>query len=129
MQSEYLMNIASALYLVCYVPELYANYKNRNANIYNLPEKIVIFIGSSFAFSYSLINMNNSLLLNYGPILALDGIALIMRGYYVYKGRTQIYTLGLNDAASQTVTTSSSITEDADCEMGNLTTDASINSI
>lgn len=87
MESEhgYLMNIASILYIGCYVPELYANYKNKNSNIYNLPEKIIIFIGTSFAFSYSLINMDTALLINYGPILILDLIALLMRAYYAYK--------------------------------------------
>ena len=81
----YLMNIASILYIGCYVPELYANYKNKNSNIYNLPEKIIIFIGTSFAFSYSLINMDTALLINYGPILILDLIALLMRAHYAYK--------------------------------------------
>lgn len=87
MESEhgYLMNIASILYIGCYVPELYANYKNKNSNIYNLPEKIIIFIGTSFAFSYSLINMDTALLINYGPILILDLIALLMRAHYAYK--------------------------------------------
>ena len=79
------MNIASILYIGCYIPELYANYKNKNSNIYNLPEKIIIFIGTSFAFSYSLINMDTALLINYGPILILDLIALLMRAYYAYK--------------------------------------------
>lgn len=79
------MNIASILYIGCYVPELYANYKNKNSNIYNLPEKIIIFIGTSFAFSYSLINMDTALLINYGPILILDLIALLMRAHYAYK--------------------------------------------
>ena len=57
----------------------------KNSNIYNLPEKIIIFIGTSFAFSYSLINMDTALLINYGPILILDLIALLMRAYYAYK--------------------------------------------
>ena len=79
------MNIASVLYIGCYIPELYANYKNKNSNIYNIPEKIIVFIGTSFAFSYSLINMDTALLINYGPILFLDLIALLMRVHYAYK--------------------------------------------
>jgi len=79
------MNIASVLYIGCYIPELYANYKNKNSNIYNLPEKIIIFIGTSFAFSYSLITKDTALLINYGPILILDLIALLMRVHYAYK--------------------------------------------
>ena len=38
MSHDYLINTATAMYIICYVPELYANYKNKNANIYNLPE-------------------------------------------------------------------------------------------
>lgn len=79
------MNIASILYIGCYIPELYANYKNKNSNIYNVPEKVIIFIGTSFAFSYSLIKNDTTLLINYGPIFALDFLALLMRAYYTYK--------------------------------------------
>ena len=79
-----LMNAASALYLACYIPELYANYKNKNANIYNLPEKVVMLVASGLAFAYSLANDDETLLANYGPILALDTIAFLMRGYYAY---------------------------------------------
>jgi uncharacterized protein with PQ loop repeat len=84
MSYEYLMNTATVLYVVCYIPELYANYKNKNANIYNIPEKVVIFIGTSFAFAYALVLDDNALIINYGPILALDVTALLMRVYYAY---------------------------------------------
>ena len=79
------MNIAKILYIACYIPELYANYKNKNANIYNLPEKVVVFVGTAFAFAYSVVTENQSLVLNYGPILALDTSAMLMRAYYVYQ--------------------------------------------
>ena len=85
MEYEYLMNIATILYIACYIPELYANYKNKNANIYNLPEKVVVFVGTAFAFAYSVATENQSLVLNYGPILALDTSAMLMRAYYVYQ--------------------------------------------
>jgi uncharacterized protein with PQ loop repeat len=87
MDYGYLMNTASALYILCYIPELYANYRNKNANIYNLPEKVVIFVGTSFAFSYSVLNRDTSLIINYAPILVLDTIAMLMRIYYIYKNR------------------------------------------
>lgn len=79
------MNIASVLFIGCYVPELYANYKNKNANIWNVPEKVVIFVGSSFALSYAILNNDNALIINYAPILTLDTIALLMRAYYAYQ--------------------------------------------
>jgi uncharacterized protein with PQ loop repeat len=85
MAYDYLMNTASALFFICYIPELYANWKNKNANFYNMPEKFLILIGSGFAFSYSIVNNDISLISNYGPILALDIIAFVMRLYYVIK--------------------------------------------
>ena len=85
MSHDYLMNISSAIFFICYIPELYANYKNQNANIYNMPEKFLMLIGSGFAFSYAIMNDNVSLMSNYGPIVALDLVALLMRLYYVVR--------------------------------------------
>ena len=87
MAYDFLMNTASALFLICYFPELYANWKNKNANFYNMPEKVIMIIASGFAFSYAVANDDISLLTNYGPILALDIIAFLMRLYYVYKNK------------------------------------------
>jgi uncharacterized protein with PQ loop repeat len=82
MSSDYLMYVASFLYLSCYIPELYANYKNKNANIYNIPEKIIMLVACSCGLSYSLINNNVALMVNYGPMILLDIITLSMRLYY-----------------------------------------------
>ena len=81
------MNTASALFFICYIPELYANWKNKNANFYNIPEKVVLLVASGFAFSYSIVNNDLALISNYGPLLALDIIAFGMRLYYVYKNK------------------------------------------
>ena len=86
---EYLMNTASILYFLCYIPEFYANWKNKNANIYNILDKIVMLIATGFAFSYSLKINNKALLINYSPLLTLDMIALIMRSYYALKNRNR----------------------------------------
>ena len=80
------MNIASILYIVCYAPELYANYKNKNANAYNIPEKIVMLTATTFALSYSIVTQDQALMLNYGPIFALDIAAFLMRLYYMRQG-------------------------------------------
>lgn len=82
MPYDYVMNTASALFLICYIPELYANYKNKNANVWNLPEKVVMLGGSGLAFAYALLNEDSALIGNYGPILALDILAFAMRAYY-----------------------------------------------
>ena len=85
MAYDSLMNVASALFIICYIPELYANWKNKNANFYNMPEKLIMLLGSGFAFSYAILNSDISLMTNYGPILGLDIIAFLMRLYYVFK--------------------------------------------
>ena len=87
MAHDYLMNTASALFFICYIPELYANWKNKNANFYNMPEKAVLVVASVFAFAYSVVNNDVALMTNYGPLLGLDIIAFGMRLYYVYKNK------------------------------------------
>jgi len=87
MSDEYLMNIASVLFFTCYAPEFYANFVNKNANINNVIEKVVMLIATTFALSYSIKINNKSLIFNYGPLFALDTIALSIRSYYAYKNR------------------------------------------
>lgn len=89
MSYEYIMNTATILFFICYIPELYANYHNKNANIYNLPEKVLILCGTTLAFVYACINNDNSLMINYGPLVSLDAIALAMRIYYVYNNKKE----------------------------------------
>ena len=85
MEYDYLMNISSAIFFFCYIPELYANYKNKNANMYNMPEKVLMLIGSGFALSFAVMKQDIALISNYGPIVGLDCIALLMRLYYVLR--------------------------------------------
>ena len=87
MSDDYLMNIASFLFFICYIPEYYANYINKNANFYNVFEKIVMLSGTTFALSYSIKISNQSLVINYAPLFVLDIIALCMRCYYAHKNR------------------------------------------
>ena len=86
---DVLMNTASALFFICYIPELYANYKNKNANFYNMPEKGVLLLASGFALAYAVANNDEPLIVNYGPLLGLDIIAFLMRLYYVYKNKPE----------------------------------------
>jgi len=83
------MNISTVVFFICYIPELYANYKNKNANIYNIPEKVLMVMGSGFALSYAIVTSDMALITNYGPILTLDVVALLMRAYYVYINRNR----------------------------------------
>ena len=86
---DVLMNTASALFFICYIPELYANYKNKNANFYNMPEKAVLLLASGFALAYAVANNDEALIVNYGPLLGLDIIAFVMRLYYVCKNNPE----------------------------------------
>jgi uncharacterized protein with PQ loop repeat len=84
MAYDYLMYTATVLYMTCYIPELYANYINKNANGYNIPEKIIMLTACSFGLSYSIATENTALIVNYAPNLLLDVLALSMRMYYAY---------------------------------------------
>ena len=90
MAYDFLMNTASSIFFICYIPELYANWRNQNANFYNMPEKVLLLLASSFALAYAILNSDISLMSNYGPILALDIIAFLMRLYYVFKTKTTL---------------------------------------
>lgn len=81
------MNIASAGFFICYIPDFFADIINKNANIYNIFEKFIILIATCFALSYSIITNNNALIINYAPIFFLDFISLSMKSYYTYKNR------------------------------------------
>lgn len=83
------MNIASVLFFICYFPEYYANFINKNANYYNILEKVLILIGSCFALQYAIETNNQPLIINYAPIITLDSIALLMRFYYAYRNRNR----------------------------------------
>jgi uncharacterized protein with PQ loop repeat len=87
MSYDNLMYTASSIYFICYLPEFYANYINKNANLYNVFEKILMLIATTFALSYAILINNNALILNYTPIIILDIIALSMRSYYALKNR------------------------------------------
>jgi uncharacterized protein with PQ loop repeat len=84
MPQDYLMNIASTLFLICYIPEFYANYRNKNANVYNVFEKIFMACGTGFGLGYSLTTDSQALIFNYSTLFTLDMVALFMRVYYAY---------------------------------------------
>jgi len=97
MPEEYLMNIASAMFLICYLPEFYANYRNKNANMYNVFEKIFMAGGTGFGLGYSLTTDSRALVFNYSTLFTLDMIALFMRAYYAYMNHGRETRLLLNN--------------------------------
>jgi hypothetical protein len=99
---DYLMNICTVCYMICYVPDLYANYRNKNANLWNLPEKALIFVGSGFALAFSILTHDPALIINFAPLFVLDGASLGMRSYYAYRNRKPLLLTRYNDLESQT---------------------------
>lgn len=93
---NYLMNIASLLFFLCYIPEAYANIRNKNANAYNIPEKIIMLCGTGFALSYAITIKDTSLMLNYAPLMSLDCIMLSIRIYYAYFYKEDVESNGSN---------------------------------
>ena len=69
MNDDAFMYTAIGLYFICYAPGVYADFKNKNANIFNLPEKIVSLCGTTFGLIYSVRINNIPLIVNYAPHL------------------------------------------------------------
>ena len=88
---DYLMNICTVCYLICYVPDLYANYINKNANVWNIPEKVLIFVGTGFALAFAVVTEDKALLANFAPLFVLDGASMGMRTYYACRNRQRRY--------------------------------------
>lgn len=108
MPREYLMNIASILFFICYIPEFYANYRNKNANMYNVFEKVFITCGTGFGLGYSLSTDSQALIINYSTLFCLDMIALFMRLYYAY----------INHGREVRVLLNKDVEIEYDCEIG-----------
>ena len=97
--TNYLMNMASLLFFLCYIPEAYANIRNKNANGYNIPEKVIMLCGTSLALAYAISIKDTSLILNYAPLMSLDFTMLIIRIYYAYfyNNKDNVELLETND--------------------------------
>ena len=89
MNPDTLMNTATALFFLCYIPEFYANYINKNANVYNVVEKVILLVGTGFALGYAVQTHNQALIINYAPLFSIDVAALSMRAYYAYRNRAR----------------------------------------
>jgi len=97
MPQDYLMNIASTMFLICYIPEFYANYRNKNANMYNVFEKVFKACGTGFGLGYSLTTDSEALIFNYSTLFTLDMVALFMRVYYAYMNNGRETRVLLNN--------------------------------
>lgn len=85
MNDDYFMYTATVLYFMCYAPGVYADFKNKNANIYNLPEKIISLCATTFGLIYSIRINNIPLIINYGPHVIMETTTLLFKIQYIYQ--------------------------------------------
>jgi uncharacterized protein with PQ loop repeat len=85
MDDDYLMYIATSLYFACYVPILYADFKNKNANLNNLPERILSIAAGMFAILYAIRVDSTPLKVNYIPHVIIESLVLGVKIIYVYR--------------------------------------------
>jgi uncharacterized protein with PQ loop repeat len=85
MDDDYLMYIATSLYFACYVPILYADFKNKNANLNNLPERVLSIVAGLFAIIYAIRVDSTPLKVNYIPHVIIESLVLGVKIVYVYR--------------------------------------------
>ena len=90
MNDDFFMYSATFLYFMCYAPSVYADFKNKNANIYNLPEKIISLCATTLGLIYSIRINNIPLIVNYGPHLVMETITILFKIQYIYHNRNEI---------------------------------------
>jgi len=82
------MYAATVFYFLCYAPGVYSDFKNKNANIYNLPEKLLSLSATTFGLIYAVRIYNVPLMINYGPHLVMETTTLLYKIYYIYQNRS-----------------------------------------
>jgi hypothetical protein len=85
MNYDYLMYIATALYFACYIPILNADIKNKNANLNNLPERVLSITASTFAVVYAVKIDSIPLKINYIPHVIIESFVLGVKIVYIYR--------------------------------------------
>ena len=85
MMDDFIMYTATALYFICYAPSVYADFRNKNANVYNVPEKIISLCATTLGFVYSYRIQNIPLMVNYGPHLLMETVTLLFKIQYVQQ--------------------------------------------
>jgi hypothetical protein len=85
MDDDYLMYTATALYFSCYFPIVYADMKNKNANLHNLPERILSLMAGLFAILYAVRIDSTPLKVNYIPHVIIESVVLGIKIIYVYR--------------------------------------------
>ena len=87
MNPDYFMYSATFIYLVSTIPDIYANYKNKNANLYNLMDKGLMLIACCLGLTFGIFTNNMPVIINYLPSVFLDIFSLTLRIYYASQNK------------------------------------------
>jgi hypothetical protein len=68
--------------------------------MWNVPEKVLILLGTGFALTYGVLINDTAIIINYAPLFALDTISMLMRMYYAYINLRAQRHIQLEDAKS-----------------------------
>ena len=88
--SEYVLYAATFLYVSATLPDIYATYKNKNANIYNLFDKCILLAAGSLGMTFGILTKNTPIIINYAPSVFLDILSLSLRIYYASKNGFEV---------------------------------------
>ena len=90
MSAAYVLYAATFLYVSAALPDIYATYKNKNSNIYNLFDKGVLLTACSLGMTYGILTNNTPIIINYAPSVFLDALSLSLRLYYASKNGFEV---------------------------------------
>jgi len=85
MSENYLMYTSIVLHSLCYIPIVYADVKNKNANMYNLPDRFISILAIIFGGAYAYRINNTTLMLNYVIFLVLESGNICTKLYFIRK--------------------------------------------
>lgn len=85
MNDEYLLYTAISLYSLCYIVVFYADIKNKNTTIYNLPDRFMVFTASTLTAIYSYRIKNYTFFVNYIILLVLESCNICIKIYFIRK--------------------------------------------
>lgn len=84
-QYDFLLYMATALFLFTSVPTIFADIKNKNCNIYNLPERVCVITGCALGIAYGMSIGNMAVVVSYTPSVCIETVVLCVKTYYAYQ--------------------------------------------
>lgn len=79
-----ILYISTAFNFLSYYPDFYSMIKNKNLNLYNIPEGFFVLMSGGFGIWYSIKTEDTVLLINFSVMTFLDIIYIAIIVYYSY---------------------------------------------